>query len=403
MKTFVVAFVLSCVNAELHVSSRRYILADDPTTFITEADNKYEDQMLTLEPNSTAFVMIDVWSVPDQRLMENAELRMLPLLQLARSLGMLIIHAPSEALEWQRIQVLPGELMVTGTDGHPGSPSRCDGAILNSPRKIKHVLMAGYDTNKCIIDKPCGLVALSTELAAVARLVLVRDSTLGAYGWFGNEWYGQHATVNMLEMGWWMPPAQRGIPSVLLADLFVAAGARSNASALGNLTHPVSSATQVLRDDFPVPPAFPSGGGGVALVVVSCSSDYGNAGFQARVTENRGRYLEPILSAWRGAAQYPIIHALNGHKPAGLCVPRAGEQTPQNNDEFDVLLTKLDIHTLYYVGYAANTDMMFGVGGLQRFYSRSRYLVAVEPSYYWVVGAASFKPATPRLRTHVIG
>ena len=42
------------------------------------------------------------------------------------------------------------------------------------------------------------------------------------------------------------------------------------------------------------------------------------------------------------------------------------------------------IKTLYYVGYAANTDMMWGVGGMQRFYSMNRYLGETIPEYYWV-------------------
>ena len=42
------------------------------------------------------------------------------------------------------------------------------------------------------------------------------------------------------------------------------------------------------------------------------------------------------------------------------------------------------VHTLYYVGYAANTDVLFGVGGQQRFYSRHRYLGEATPQYFWV-------------------
>lgn len=125
--------------------------------------------------------------------------------------------------------MLPGELLVTGTDGAANSSSRCDAAILNTSRDIRHVLVMGYDTNKCVIDKPCGTVTLSAGLAGRAELILVRDATLGEYGWFGNSFYGQIATTNMLELN-------LDIPSVLLADLFVGAGLAQNASALANLT-----------------------------------------------------------------------------------------------------------------------------------------------------------------------
>ena len=90
---------------------------------------------------------------------------------------------------WPAIEVLPGEILVTGQDAHEGSASRCDTFILNATRPIKNVLVAGYDTNKCVIDKPCGAVTLSKALEGVAELVLVRDATLGEYGWFGNEWH----------------------------------------------------------------------------------------------------------------------------------------------------------------------------------------------------------------------
>ena len=377
----------ACSAVELNVTARQYKLAENSSAFLTELDNGYTSQALTIDTHRTALVMIDVWSSPDERLMENAKARMLPLLALARALGMLVIHAPSEAPEWPGIKVLPGELLITGTDGHSGSPSRCDQPIRTSSRGIRHVLMAGYDTNKCIIDKPCGLVSLSSELMGTAKLVLVRDATLGGYGWFGNEWYGQHATVNMLELGSWLPPAgqhDHGIPSVLLADLFLAAGAPANASALAKLAHPAPSASLTVRNDFAEPESLPVSGGGVALVVVSCSNDYANAGFRARVAENRARYLEPLLGAWRDAARYPIVHVLNGHQADGQCTPRKGEFEAKDNTAFLALLAKLSLHTLYYVGYAANTDMLFGVGGMQQFYSSSRYLGAHVPAHFWV-------------------
>ena len=37
----------------------------------------------------------------------------------------------------------------------------------------------GYDTNLCVVDKPCGAVMLSTELQGPggAEVLLVRDTT----------------------------------------------------------------------------------------------------------------------------------------------------------------------------------------------------------------------------------
>ncbi|MDE0856782.1 MAG: efflux transporter outer membrane subunit, partial [Nevskia sp.] len=43
--------------------------------------------------------------------------------------GMLVVHAPSPGARLANVSVLPGELLVTGEDGTPGSASRCDAAI----------------------------------------------------------------------------------------------------------------------------------------------------------------------------------------------------------------------------------------------------------------------------------
>lgn len=370
----------------LTVTARRYVLADsNASSFATELDNRHVNESISIDPATTALVLIDVWNDSySAGLSENENARLIPLLQAARELGMLIVHAPSEAPEWPAIKVLPGEVLVTGVDGHPGSSSRCDVPILNSSRGIKHVLVAGYDTNKCVIDKPCGAVALSTELLGKASLIFVRDATRGEYGWYGNSWYGQMATIEMLELGWWLPSAQRGIPSVLLADILLAAGATTNATDLPKLNYPAPSAEVISRTDFVAPPPMDGTTGMAGLVVVSCSSDYTNQGFRARVLENRARYLEPLLLAWRKHTFGGIIHAPNGHVADGACAPRPGEDVVTTNDQFDALVDKYGIKTLYYVGYAANTDMLFGVGGMQRFYSNQRYLGMAVPSYFWV-------------------
>jgi hypothetical protein len=48
----------------------------------------------------------------------------------------------------------------------------------------------------------------------------------------------------------------------------------------------------------------------------------------------------------------------------GECTPQPGELVVNSTVQFDSVLETKNITTLFYVGYAANTDMMFGVGGM---------------------------------------
>ena len=40
-------------------------------------------------------------------------------------------------------------------------------------------MIVGYATTKCMVDKPCGVVSLSTELVGKVDLLLLRDVTRG--------------------------------------------------------------------------------------------------------------------------------------------------------------------------------------------------------------------------------
>jgi hypothetical protein len=110
-----------------------------PTPIITELNNSYIDETVQLDPATTALVMIDVWNVTEKMLVDNMHKRLLPLLTSARQLGFFIVHAPSEAPLWGKVQVLPGEVLVTGEHG---DSARCDLVLQNSSRpthkNIKH-------------------------------------------------------------------------------------------------------------------------------------------------------------------------------------------------------------------------------------------------------------------------
>ena len=82
---------------------------------------------------------------------------------------------------------------------------------------------------------------------------------------------------------------------------------------------------------------------------------------------------------------HPYAHsrALDLCSPAALPPPTT--RWVDTTAAFDAYVQQHAITTLFYAGYAANTDMMFGVGGMQRFYSMKRYLgLNSVPNYFWV-------------------
>ena len=72
-------------------------------------------------------------------------------------------------------------MRVLTTSHRTTTAARCDSALRHASRpngaKITHILLAGYDTNLCMIDKPCGSRSLSTQMAGEAAVILVRDAT----------------------------------------------------------------------------------------------------------------------------------------------------------------------------------------------------------------------------------
>ena len=117
--------------------------------------------------------------------------------------------------------------MKPGEDGRPNSTSRCDGPLRRAVRrggaKISTVLLAGYDTNLCMIDKPCGSRSLSGELLGDnIEVVLVRDSTRPGPTAFENTFATWTSFVELIEQAPWLhalPVGKRFIRSALAADI----------------------------------------------------------------------------------------------------------------------------------------------------------------------------------------
>ena len=389
-------------DSDFTVRTRRFVPAKSSpervkgSPFVTELNNSYVTENITFHSDfRTALLMIDVWDdISSPSLYENEQFRVRPLLEIARKFGWLVIHAPSENKEWPGVgDVLPGEILVTGEDGRPGSASLCYPHLLN--HSVEHVVMAGFDTNYCVLDKPCGSIRTSTELAraSTAQVVLVRDATLPQSNWDENDYYSHMSSVNLIESAPWLP--SKYIRSTTVQNIAQGFGLSPSDPIMKNGTRPLKYPLKipVTSDEKPFGevPTGPIERGTAALVVVSCSDDelgiYANDGFRSRVWENRALHLEPLLQQARKKkltiVHVPNGHALNGSKN-GACQPLKGEAVMEDTESFDEYLSTKGIDTLLYVGYAANHDMLFGVGGMARYYSNQRYLKEKTPQYFWI-------------------
>ena len=118
----------------MSIVTRRYVQSGStinvPKTCVSEIPGNcplsdgYVYGNISLTPESTALVLVDVWNTTDPVLLDSYSTRLLPLLAAARKAGLLIVHAPSEGPLLASIHVLPGELLVVGEDGRANSSSR---------------------------------------------------------------------------------------------------------------------------------------------------------------------------------------------------------------------------------------------------------------------------------------
>ena len=387
------------VRRLVELASRPAVTADaarvtsDGRPLSTELNSSYVDESVVLDASSTALVMVDVWTVTDPMLLENMHKRLLPLLAAARQLGVLIVHAPSEAPLWDQLTVLPGELLVTG---ERGDSARCDLALKNasqtSHRNITHVLLVGYDTNLCVVDKPCGAVQLSTELLGDAEVLLIRDTTRPGADEYGNPYYTTETSINMIESGAWLPRGQQHIRSLMLHDLLVAFGRNAEASALPPLQLPAPQMSHRSPAARPFALTLEDVQSNTALLVVAAADNFDNDGYQARVNENMDLWLLPLLESAR-AAKLPIIHLPNGRHLS--LTPARGEFVLNSTAQLAQVVRDFSLTKLLYCGYAANRELLWGDGGLAHFYAYTRYgyspvfpAVANIPQVSWVPSAS---------------
>jgi nicotinamidase-related amidase len=196
--------VLSKINSPdqiITLKTRAFRTADDPAAYDTELDSRYVFHDSIVDLNQTALLLIDVWeNHPNdgwlERARENMTTHLRPLLQLARTNGMTILHAPHLRATAKWVQPMPGEINL---DKERLTTSLALHEYLRK-RGITTLLYAGYASNWCVLHRPVGIIQMH-QLGY--RIILVRDCTIAIETpeTLDGEWVNK-ATINTFEHEW---------------------------------------------------------------------------------------------------------------------------------------------------------------------------------------------------------
>ena len=216
----------------LNLPCRYYRVYTDADVPCDEENFEFVERDLSIPLDQTALVLVDVWSDHyidswRKRATEVTHQRIVPLLQAARRVGMLVIHAPSPRIvesdhpesmpaptptqpedtpEWPPAQFRgiyrSGEFAALGRNPEPRlqeaiaryattqsiadavAPVPGESIIATGPqlhdllceRQILHLIYAGFATNWCVIGRDYGIIALNER---GYNIVLIRDATTG--------------------------------------------------------------------------------------------------------------------------------------------------------------------------------------------------------------------------------
>ncbi len=171
--------------------------------FDTEGEDHYEYTTRDIFLDECALILIDIWSPnreaddpEDDRQIPHAQLKIVPLLELARINGMEIIHANHGGEVAEGCEPLEGEFVLD-------TPWRNEMSTLTrhlDENNINTLFYAGYATNMCIINRPVGIINMSRSGYDV---ILLRDCTeaVESLDSAEGEWAKEMA-IHMVECNW---------------------------------------------------------------------------------------------------------------------------------------------------------------------------------------------------------
>lgn len=164
----------------IQLSIQRYPMPSDETSQGIEQGSVLSQELITLDLNRTALLLVDVWKTHEQhsdnewldKKQTNIEQKIVPLLAFARRHRLMIIHLPHRQEIADEATPLPGEIVCT-----PRDPDELQHELLGvlQEHQVTTLLYAGYNSNLCVLFRPTGILAMRT---LGYQTILIRDCTI---------------------------------------------------------------------------------------------------------------------------------------------------------------------------------------------------------------------------------
>jgi len=322
------------------------------TDLLDESAAAYEYETIPLRTDRTALVIIDMWE--DEPVIDGlAEYRVSPLLRLAREQGLTVVHAPSQNPDiHSSCMPDPGEIVVYGYQ-------HIDREL--ALRGIDTILFSGFDTFKCVLDKPMGIFQ-TLERNTSMRVIIIRDAVLSRK----ESW--KRVATDMVE---------RDIGrSTSLPDLYAAFGTAPPAKIYTDIT----VTGELTGYDSLGPGEYFSAENSALVLSGTGALEISPAGtFGTRASETIHE-IQQVLAEAR-SRHITVIHVPGGFGNAASLSPLEGEPVIDNFESLIDIVEGNSIKVLFYAGFAANRELLTGPAGLIRLYIRGRYGGKYIPRY----------------------
>jgi nicotinamidase-related amidase len=366
---FLIIFILTCNsdNKTIDLNVRTFLQAQDVLAFDTEEYSKYKNFLQTIDIKKSALITIDIWAKADFLDPEINDLvdrgvkkKLIYLIDLARKMNLTIIHAPSQHPEIHPlISPEKNDIVVYGY-------KNLDKELYL--RGIDTLFYAGFDSFKCVLDKPMGIFATYFRNSNF-NFILIRDANFSRY----ESW--KNLVINMIESNFGMTTS--------ITDMYNAFGE----SPPSILDEPFIYDLNFKRDNG-IDSEITIDKNKTALIIINSGEldNHPNDGYKNRINANSKNNISSLITSARNNNML-VIHSTESFGHADIATPATGEPVITNYNDFISVINNNNISKIFYTGFDLNKDILYGKTGIIRLYIRSRYEMKTTPEYIIVSDA----------------